>query len=210
MNKSGLRATRAPPLQEPADCDDVLDGLQRAVGDVLEFADPIPHRVDVTVQAPCRLRVAPVSFEQHLDSKSCLSEYNRRKEKGSLLRFMKPKAPKVSATVSAPLPLIGQSAQNAPVQAASKNAQPERPKVLTDLLAAITRLPLDIPEANDGDVLADFAIDFPAVVDLSQPPEWLWENGLNGIMHRAFWGKSLQDTVAMVRRGPLGVDAFYD
>ncbi|KAF9001382.1 hypothetical protein BDZ89DRAFT_1146892 [Hymenopellis radicata] len=77
--------------------------------------------------------------------------------------------------------------------------------ILENLLPLI---PLSIPLAAHDDVLAPFGDDPSLLDDPKIPDEELWEQFLNSMMHRAFWGKSVGDLTAIMRRGKYGVEGF--
>ena len=72
-------------------------------------------------------------------------------------------------------------------------------------------LPTSVPLATPQDVLARFAHD-PSigieVVGIS--PAWdLWEETLNPMLHSVLLDKDVGHLAQLIRRGPLGVDAFH-
>lgn len=72
-------------------------------------------------------------------------------------------------------------------------------------------VPLDVPIATEEDVLARFAQDPSEGYSPSgAKPAWdLWESSLHDVLNAIFWGKDDASLSKIVRRGPLGIEAFY-
>ncbi len=146
--------------------------------------------------------------DRHISSKKCIDNARARdveskKTQSSLAGFLRPKAKIVPPTVSAPS-LINQT--GVPLLVPSLSQPGERVVnpcgPLDELEKLIPRLISVVSDVGLGpdNGLGAFGSNPVLLDDPSIASKDLWEEVLNGIMHRAFWGKDDSQLDIMVRR----------
>ncbi|KAF5339658.1 hypothetical protein D9758_015582 [Tetrapyrgos nigripes] len=158
-------------------------------------------------------------YKKHLKKGRCNNQCQKEKEKrrprqkGPLFAWMKPKPKANPSTVSAPLPIPSSSNpsnSSSPIPAitppiATSSPEPPYLAVLKDYTA---RLSLDVPEATETDYLASFCNPEHLFGQRDVDVREMWEEGVNRKMH-VFQGLTVGQMAALIRRGPMGVQAFY-
>lgn len=160
-------------------------------------------------------------LRRHVGSKECIDAKTRQDRsakltQSSLLSFTKPKPIFIPSTVSAPHPIIQSTSLQSRTDTSDTVEQPQTipssmscPEFLLEIKKLVQLLPDTVLDGLESDILAIYSGDPEAMVgsDLKSSDD-IWEQVVSRKLHQVFLGKTEEEIVAVIRRGPFGVDGF--